>query len=95
MKTCCKYVFFKSVGKHFSLFQPHVREDVFAMADMLSTLVDLFTLYGCLKIQPQIGRKEKSAVLYFFPVSGLIDSDITSASKIKCPCVPVNTQHLF
>lgn len=32
------------------------------MVDVLSTLEGLFTLYGCLKIQAQIGRKKN---LYF------------------------------
>lgn len=29
------------------------------------------------------------------PSSGLFDSDITTSSKFKCPCVPVNTERFF
>lgn len=65
--------------------------------DMLSTLASLFTLQGCKEIPaPSRWGEEKSAVnSNTFPFLALIDSGSSSAYKTKCPCVPVNTQHLF
>lgn len=67
------------------------------LVDRFCTCRVICTLWLCKKSElypDKEGRKISCAVM-LSPSSGLFDSEITTSSKFKCPCVPVNTEHFF
>lgn len=84
------------MSEYLSSFLPYLRKEVFSHGGPSLHLHVYLHFMVVQKFQLHPDRQKKNHLCCnAFPFSGLIDSDITSASKIKCPCVPVNTQHLF